>query len=203
METHRMKDMEECNYYELLEVTEETPKSIIQEAYQSYCTLFDKDSIVSYNFISEHEREEMLNRLQKAYETLMDDQKRIHYDKKIFNRIGRWYHSVSEGPISEEDRSAKTPGKRAVEVRLEDFIEETGQVSLRKLRESIGITIEKVSIITKIRIPILQALENRDYSRLPSPIYVKGHLKSYARVLGIEPEKLIQAYGPLSGPIRK
>ena len=198
-----MKDMEECNYYELLEVTEETPKSIIQEAYQSYCTLFDKDSIVSYNFISEHEREEMLNRLQKAYETLMDDQKRIHYDKKIFNRIGRWYHSASEGSISEKDHSTKTPCKRAEEIRLEDFIEETGQASLRKLRESIGITIEKISIITKIRIPMLQALENRDFSKLPSPIYVKGHLKSYARVVGIEPEKLIRAYGPLSGPIRK
>ncbi|OIP65775.1 MAG: hypothetical protein CO150_02340 [Nitrospirae bacterium CG_4_9_14_3_um_filter_53_35] len=198
-----MKDLEACNYYELLEITEETPKNIIQEAYQSYCTLFDKDSIVSYNFISPHEREEMLNRIRKAYEILMDDQKRIQYDKKIFNRIGRWHHAAAEGSVPGGQGSTETPGKRIEQIRMEDFIEETGQVSLRRLRESIGITIEKVSMITKIRIPILHALENRDFSRLPSPIYVKGYLKSYARVAGIEPEKLIQAYGPLSAPIRR
>lgn len=193
-----MKNMDECNYYELLEVSEETPKSIIQEAYHSYRTLFDQDSIVSYNFISEHEREALLNRIEQAYETLMDDQKRIDYDKKVFNRIGRWYHSAAEGSMQGKYCSAKTHGKGAEEVRCEDFIEENGLISLKKLRESMGVPLDKISMITKIRVPMLLALEERDSARLPSAVYVKGHLKSYARALGLEPEKLIQAYGPLS-----
>lgn len=57
-----------------------------------------------------------------------------------------------------------------------------------------GLSIEEVADKTKIRIEILDALEKERWQELPPPPYVKGFLKSYSRVLGIQPEEVIAIY---------
>lgn len=193
----RMKSLDERNYYELLEVPEDAPKVAVQEAFFSSRSLFDQESAVSYNFFSDQEREGLLHRLQQAYETLMDDQKRMEYDRKIFNRVGKWYSPPVERPIPVvHDPSAKREHRSTLP--LEAFAGEDGRISLKRLREAHGVSLEEVSRVTRIRGAMIIALENRDIRKLPPEIYVKGYLKSYAETLGIDPQRLIEAYGPLS-----
>lgn len=190
--------MEELNYYELLEVSENAPKSIIQEAYLSSRALFSQDSMVSYNFFSPVDREALLERLREAYSTLMNDEKRIHYDKKIFHRIGGWYSPPPEGAKTVKGLTETTqPKSTPPQIRLSDFRDGRGLLSLSKLREALSIRVEDISRITRIRVPMILALESRDFRNLPPAIYVKGHLKSYATTLGVDPKELIQSYGPL------
>jgi cytoskeleton protein RodZ len=62
---------------------------------------------------------------------------------------------------------------------------------LKSQREHSKISIEKISQKTKINLNILKSLEANDFTALPSPAYVKGFVLSYARVLGLSHDEVI------------
>ncbi|WP_338666749.1 helix-turn-helix domain-containing protein [Pseudodesulfovibrio methanolicus] len=62
--------------------------------------------------------------------------------------------------------------------------------TLQREREAKGLTIKAVMEATKISRVILLALESGDRSALPHPVYTKGFVKSYARLLGLDPDEL-------------
>lgn len=57
---------------------------------------------------------------------------------------------------------------------------------LRETREQAGLGLEEVS--TRLHMPVaaLRALEDDDWARAGAPIFVRGQLRSYARLLGTE-----------------
>lgn len=62
--------------------------------------------------------------------------------------------------------------------------------TLRKARQDAGVTLDAVEEETKIRKRYLTALEREDYSDLPSAMYARGFLKTYANYLGLDGEAL-------------
>lgn len=64
--------------------------------------------------------------------------------------------------------------------------------TLRKARQDIGVTLDEVEYETKIRKRYLNALEREDYGDLPSAVYARGFLKTYANYLGLDGEELSQ-----------
>jgi len=65
---------------------------------------------------------------------------------------------------------------------------------LRDGREKKGLSLAQISESTKLRPYILEALENEDWDRLPSPAFVRGFIRSYALALGLEEGKAIILY---------
>lgn len=65
---------------------------------------------------------------------------------------------------------------------------------LRAARNARGMSLDEAARITCIGRSYLDALESGRYEQLPSPAYVKGIMRSYARFLGIPPEPLIDRY---------
>src|ERR687885_924709 len=65
---------------------------------------------------------------------------------------------------------------------------------LEGARERGGLDIEEVAQRTKIRAKYLRALETEDWDTLPSPAYAKGFLRTYARLLGLDADALVDAY---------
>jgi cytoskeletal protein RodZ len=65
---------------------------------------------------------------------------------------------------------------------------------LKSTRQEESITLEAVSDTTKISLTTLQCIENGDFTGLSSPAYAKGFIRSYARFLGVDPEKAINLY---------
>lgn len=63
-------------------------------------------------------------------------------------------------------------------------------LTLQREREAKGLTIEAVMEATKISRINLVAIENGDRSSLPHPVYTKGFVKSYARLLGLDADEL-------------
>ena len=61
---------------------------------------------------------------------------------------------------------------------------------LREARRDAGVTLEDVEYETKIRKRYLDALEREDYADLPSAVYARGFLKTYANYLGLDGEEL-------------
>jgi cytoskeleton protein RodZ len=67
--------------------------------------------------------------------------------------------------------------------------QELGEI-LKNEREAKGLTVKAVMEATKISRVIILALESGDRSALPHPVYTKGFVKSYARLLGLDPDEL-------------
>lgn len=62
---------------------------------------------------------------------------------------------------------------------------------LRKERELRHLSVAEVAQATRIPVRLLRHLENDDIEELPADVFVRGHLRAYARVLGIAPEELL------------
>lgn len=70
-------------------------------------------------------------------------------------------------------------------------LEEMGAL-LRQERERQGIPLEKAAADIKISKKYLIALEEGQTGELPHPVYAKGFVKNYARLLGLDPEEMGQ-----------
>lgn len=64
---------------------------------------------------------------------------------------------------------------------------------LRETREARKLTLQQVADATHIRLRFLEAMESGDFGALPSPLQVKGFLRSYGGFLGLNAEALIEA----------
>lgn len=62
---------------------------------------------------------------------------------------------------------------------------------LRRTRRERGLSIEDVTGGMGITKATLNALENDDFDRLPSPLFVKGYVKTYCALLGLPEQDLL------------
>lgn len=76
--------------------------------------------------------------------------------------------------------------------------------TLRDARRRYGMEVREVEERTKIRARYIRALENDDWEALPAPAYVRGFLRTYGRLLGLDGEMLADEYrrrfGEVSAP---
>lgn len=66
--------------------------------------------------------------------------------------------------------------------------------TLAKQRREAGLTIAQVSTETRIRETVIRAIERDDFTPCGGNFYARGHIKGIARVVGLDPEPLIQTY---------
>ncbi|MEU7584477.1 helix-turn-helix domain-containing protein [Streptomyces sp. NPDC041068] len=65
---------------------------------------------------------------------------------------------------------------------------------LQQARIDAGLTVDEVSTSTRVRIPIVHAIEQDDFSRCGGDVYARGHIRTLARAVGIDPAPLIAQY---------
>ncbi|MFF8917744.1 helix-turn-helix domain-containing protein [Streptomyces sp. NPDC015032] len=65
---------------------------------------------------------------------------------------------------------------------------------LQQARIAAGLTVEEISSSTRVRIPIVHAIEEDDFSRCGGHVYARGHIRTLARAVGIDPEPLVSQY---------
>jgi cytoskeleton protein RodZ len=70
---------------------------------------------------------------------------------------------------------------------------------LKLEREKRNITLEQISVSTKIGIRMLQALEEDKFNQLPGGIFNKGFVRAYSRFLGLDEDQTIADYLQASG----
>jgi cytoskeletal protein RodZ len=67
-------------------------------------------------------------------------------------------------------------------------------------RRQAGLTITQVSQRTCIRETIVRGIERGDYSACGGDFYARGHIRSIARAVGLDPEELIREYDATQAP---
>ncbi|MEI5101239.1 helix-turn-helix domain-containing protein [Streptomyces sp. PmtG] len=65
---------------------------------------------------------------------------------------------------------------------------------LRQARIDAGLTVDEVSSSTRVRIPIVHAIEQDDFSRCGGDVYARGHIRTIARAVHIDPAPLLAQY---------
>src|SRR5215471_11845718 len=67
-------------------------------------------------------------------------------------------------------------------------------LELRQARERRGVTLQQISHSTKISLRVLQAIEASDETRLPATVFTRSFVKSYAALVGLDPDETTTRY---------
>src|SRR3954454_10846477 len=70
---------------------------------------------------------------------------------------------------------------------------------LKREREQRKISLDDISVSTKIGTRFLRAIEDDQFEQLPGGIFNKGFVRAYARHLGLDEEQTIADYMQASG----
>lgn len=62
---------------------------------------------------------------------------------------------------------------------------------LQAERQAQDVSLESLAAQTRIKVTLLEALENNDFEALPAAVFVKGYIRAYARVLGFDQKPVI------------
>ena len=81
-----MRNFEELNFYEILEISIDASPFKIKRAYKNALEVYGKESLLTYSLFSEEERANILGRIEHAYNTLIDKSKRSAYDASLSDK---------------------------------------------------------------------------------------------------------------------
>ncbi|MBO8189086.1 helix-turn-helix domain-containing protein [Streptomyces spirodelae] len=66
--------------------------------------------------------------------------------------------------------------------------------ALQQARIDARLTVEEISTSTRVRVPIVHAIEQDDYSRCGGDVYARGHIRTLARAVGLDGDALVDQY---------
>ncbi|HMK52340.1 MAG TPA: helix-turn-helix domain-containing protein [Thermodesulfobacteriota bacterium] len=206
-----MKRLMEQNFYELLGVEFNASAFEINRAYKENYQLYHEDSLVSYSLLSGEERRQILARLDEAYSTLIDEEKRSRYDQSLVEcgilkegmesqdepRAVRLMSDSEHSPINtiltirDEMKAAVSSNPVIQEILTHDVL--WGK-DLKRIRDELGVSLETIAEMTKVRIIFLRAIEDDEFEKAPSRMFLKSFLKAYAQSLGLDADFVASRY---------
>lgn len=65
---------------------------------------------------------------------------------------------------------------------------------LRSARQAQKMTTSEVATATRMKVQMVEALEEDDFTKMPAVIYAKGFIKLYAEHVGLDPHPLVEEY---------
>src|SRR5581483_6450701 len=98
-----MKRLSDQNYYEILEISYRATWGEIQKAYELARKTYGPDSIASYSLFDADDREVIFKKIEEAYQTLIDQEKRRRYDEdlaKIVQELAGQVPSTLAEPVT-------------------------------------------------------------------------------------------------------
>src|SRR6185295_3149638 len=162
-----------------------TPEQV-ERAYRHAAGLYDEDSLATYSLLDMEERQQARERVEAAYLVLRDASRRHEYD------VSLGIVSASSVPAFTPAAPLSLPGpERAPIVVLPTPV--TG-ADLKRFRESRGISLRDIAAASKIGVRYLEYIEIERVELLPAPVYLRGFVQEYARVVGLDPRPTADSY---------
>ena len=206
-----MKRLMEQNFYELLGIEFDVSSFEISRAYKENYQLYHEDSLVSYSLFSREEREKILARLDEAYATLIDEKKRSGYDQSLIecgilkegmkSQDGRkTIGLISDSKVSTNNTILTIRNELKAMVSSNPIIQEIlthdalwGK-DLKRIRDELGVSLEIIREMTKVRMIFLRAIEEDEYEKAPSRMFLKSYVKAYAQSIGLDGDFVASRY---------
>ena len=78
-----MKSLDDINYYEILQLPVSATTGEIKRAYKDARSVYKEEALATYSLFPDADRDDILLLIEKAYETLVDKNKRAAYDNEL------------------------------------------------------------------------------------------------------------------------
>jgi flagellar biosynthesis protein FlhG len=206
----------DLTHYDLLEIDPAATDEEIRRAYRRVRELYGPDSLVTPGLYGKDRIAALLLRIDEAYETLMEADRRRAYDLKLFPdeqpiraraatplpaplqpsgpiAMDVPAPSSSEEPAKPTAEPAPPPAPLPPEPPIGPTTTFTGAL-LRQLREARGIDIHQIAQKTKIGVGHLRAIEDERFDMMPAFVYVRGFLVEYARFMRLDVNRVLSTY---------
>ncbi len=185
-----MKTWRDQNYYEILEVDPQATDEEIRIAYEKLKTTYSPSSPGIYALFTPQEMKEILAKVEEAYRVLSNPRNRNEYDLMLRGEKTEVTIPAPASAVSLHRHLGPAELREALGGEEGPFSGE----NLRKIREYLSLEADEVARETKIGRNNLSSIEEEDINSLPALVYLKGFLKAYAKVLGLDPYKVIEDY---------
>ena len=207
-----MRSFEGLNYYQILKIPVNASFIEIKRAYKDALEIYGEGSLATYSLFSDDERVHLLKAIEKAFFTLVDEDKRADYDRMLVD-TGQVDASILTNKIQNKpiplfndknslnaddlaDRIRRKSAEKEVTALLKEVLGKdliSGD-DLKRLRKAFGIEIFEIYLVTKISVSVLRTIEDNQYESLPADVYLNNFLRSYAEILQIDAPKVIDGY---------
>jgi len=206
-----MKKLQDQHFYELLNVEFNASPLDISRAYKELHELYREDSLASYSFFCKQERQEILAKLQEAYSTLMNEDRRYRYDRlliergilpeerqfqaehRALRRASPSHHFIRNPILKITDELKALIASNSVIQEILSYDILSGK-DLGRIRRELGISLDVIGEITKIRPIFLRAIEDDTFDIAPSRMFLKSYLKAYAQCIGLDANIVANRY---------
>ena len=157
--------------YKLLGLDENATLHEARRAYHRLKTLYAEGSLATYSLMTAEQREEKLDRIERAY---------MRIAREIDSR------SAPKGSQVNMDE-AGPPGPPGPGESIGAY--------LKRCRTNLGLTLKDVASRTRVRTTYLENIEKEKLADLPAPVYLRGFVLEFARMLDLpDPESITNAY---------
>ena len=196
-----MKPIQEQNFYEIFDLSPDATREEIRRAFELAKLTYGADSLATYSLFDSDERKELVERIYLAYETLSSEERRKEYNQQILGLtsggppIQSGDSPVSVAPDSRMNESSAEDGRFVAPPDIDTI---TGS-ELKNYREQRRIPLQEIANNTRINITYFEYLEREQYQSLPPAVYLRSYLIQYARMLGLDPERVADRIISLAG----
>lgn len=77
---------------------------------------------------------------------------------------------------------------------IAEKVQDKPGAQLAAVRLQKGYSPEYVAGKLHLRVQLIELLETDDYYNMPEPVFIKGYLRAYAKLLGVAPDPLIEIF---------
>ncbi len=174
------------SHYRVLGLPPQASREQIERAYRFCNEMYGPASLATYSLLEPSDVEATRARIDAAYAVLMDPARRRAYDETLGLRAP----GVVPYPPAESGGDAPQllgPGP----LELPELV--TGP-ALKRLREMRGVSLRQIATESKVGVRYFQYIEEDRFSFLPAPVYLRGFLSEYARVVGLDGRRVVDSY---------
>jgi DnaJ-class molecular chaperone len=208
-----MKRLTDQNYYQLLEISPKASFEEVRSAYNQAVSIYSIDSVATYSLFTQKEREEILSRFVDAYKTLTNSQLRREYDHSLVEKRELTAQEIGFSSLEDSD----TTKDKLREVSIDSLIQKVEETenetqpsggnldllenltsisgkSIKMIRMAREISLEQIYRKTNIPKKTLEDIEEEHFEELPAIVYLKGFLRTYAKILNVNQGQMADGY---------
>ena len=150
-----------------------------RRAYQERRSLYAEDALASYALLDPEARRRCLERIEAAYRRVLQE---------LTGAAGKL---VSLRPPTETTEAPPAAGESESSV---DPVRTPG-LYLKQARERAGLSLDEIARHTKVGTMKLAGIESERLDLLPAPVYLRGFVMQYARLVGLpDPARIAECY---------
>ena len=147
-----------------------------RRAYQERRSLYAEDTLASYALLDPEMRRRCLERIEAAYRRVLQEL------SGTAGKLLTLRPPTEPSPVTEESAAPVDPAR-------------SPGLFLKRARERAGISIEEIARHTKVGTMKLAGIENERLDILPAPVYLRGFIVQYARLVGLpDPAQIAECY---------